>query len=355
MPSRAITLDRLYNRIKPLDSYQRLLRNREQYKIWRALKEQFPHKPPTFLQIMAFCYKLGGAKYYAQKSRTARYMSEEDYFVVKPPYANTQINTYPDMKEHISNLRRYATSYTVYSFMSAFSAMRKFKTVTQKYLFNMKIKDYDPNNFGGQSLPEWLKIIIDRQYQLAINAGLGDDDPLFFVMRKNKMLSENYIYLGKFNRTDLVETEELIEYHCDYNIFDWVSNSLIFYGMPKGALMLTNVYASPYVNIRNKYVKHAYRTAGIYTYNKRGERSTYGMCSVYGYIEMGVFMAETAEHGPIRVPFYLMAKPYLSLTLSGSRRYREQIVNMGHISKEELSTMRNTRQLTDRKIKTRKF
>lgn len=323
------------------DKYNNI-KNGTDHRSWTRLKNKFDGRSLTRFDLLLDA--LNTPNYNTARVSINKVLRNDLLTLPKGEFFSIQ-NQYPDLPTFLGQLQKVCTTHTAYALICARLAC-EFLRLSLSNFAKLTIIEY---NGVRETLPEWLRYVLDRQRQIAINSGLEDSDPLFFVMRWSDFhktsLTMRHI---KLDDTEVTDTLYKFKMRYNYSIGEYVKSYVVFSGMPPGAIIQHVIPGYTGTQFNSDHSLYG-KVVSIYEYSdvrrKRAIRA-------FGYIlwgEKGIYLVHTDE-GAVWCPYYLLGTPTVRPNREKDHNLKMSLANLGYESPEFYRNISDHRTLRGHRI-----
>lgn len=280
---------------------------------WNALRKYFGSDDITSLDVLTY-HIVNNVPRFPLRYQDINRAIREAGLKITPQYNSFLLSgTRLSLEEYIRAIKDACGTHSEYTYIVLSFFM------TRAEIDVLKVGDFP---FKFQHLPEWAYIVVARQYRLAQNSFLLDDDLLLFREEKKKVIYIDHIapVLKTIEINTGIGVQEYIHY---YNLYAGMQNNgrLIWGSNPDISVEIAKR--------RKRSVKHCVSVMSL----KDGERSHYDAGFCLAEVEPGIYLVH-GINGIYIVPFYLLDMPRIDV-----KNYAERLGNLGYIPTEEIRQM----------------
>lgn len=321
---------------------------------WNLLKQEYGDKSFTRMSLILRALQ----KDYNSMARSLNRLLRNDGLSIPMGQYFTIRNGNPSLSSFLYALYKSCKTHSAYALLATRVATEFFE-LEPRLLCNIGVGEYNGEEFTtlGLSLPPWLCVILDRQKHLALQAGMDDNDPLFFVMRWTDVKKSALRVRGiKTDDPEIVDALYTFRMRYGYAINTYITNFATFAGMQNDAILqvLPPEYTGTKFQFENPHSKRSVygKLVEIYEYNE--SRRT--VCD-FGYIiwgKEGLYLVHSNK-GLVWCPYYLLGQPTVRPNRSKDNQLKLDLYKLGYYPKEFYENINDHKTLRSHTIELRKL
>jgi len=348
------------------ETKRNLISNSKHFDLLKFLEEQIGNKSVTYIDLLNKLIQIGHKKY--SNAWWDLFEHKEEYFMPPNIYYATRQKHKVSLRESLDKLNLLCYSHSAYAAL-VLRICLSVHDVSMTKITQAKISDYDINNsviFENYTLPEWAKIVIDRQIKICHSLKMEDDDPLFFVMRYTDVtkiaIRSRHLLLDDPEITDVLY---LFRINYGYSFASYVKEYAMYCGLKQSAIVISvdglkierkYMGVSAYKAIRHKKYFKLYNII-TYTYNTKSKfinRKVIDMAYVLHMGEPGLYLVH-GTLGIYKVPWYMLRMPIVRAGREKDHAIKNKLHMLGYYNKEFYDNIKSFKQLADHKITPKKL
>lgn len=273
---------------------------------WLVLKKKFDNKSVTRFDLMLYSLRSGN---YNLTRRSINRLIRNDSLAIPAGELFTIHNNSVSLQTFLRQIAYSSLTHSAYALLAARLVCEMYKIPLTKFA-RLTIKEYNSSVIVGVDiiLPKWLTTILDRQKRMALQIGMGDDDPLFFVMRWSDMKKTSLQSRAiRLNDPEITDTLYKFRIAHKYSVSDYIDKFVTFCGMPNNAIL--QVLPPEYTGTKFHSEKSIYgKLVTVYDYDSESKRR---IVRTFGYLvwaHNGLYLIHSNE-GFLWCPYYLLGEP----------------------------------------------
>lgn len=321
------------------------IKNGTDHRNWTNLKNKFDNQSLTRFDLILNA--LGTPNYNTTRTSVNKIIRNDFLVLPRGEFFSIQ-NSYPDLATFLCQLQKVCTTHTAYAIICA-RLVCEFLRISLSAFAKMTVVEY---NSHRENLPEWLRHVLDRQQRIAVNSGLEDTDPLFFVMRWSDLHKTSLTMRHlKLDDTEITDTLFKFKARYNYSISEYVKSYVVFSGMRPGAILqhvIPGYTGTQFNSDHNLYGK----AVSIYEYDENRRKRT---IRTFGYLvwgEKGLYLVHTNE-GCLWCPYYLLGVPTVRPNREKDNNLKLELSNLGYLPIEFYEGINTHRVLRQHKVERR--